>query len=88
MSIHRADDDWSSLLEAHSSVMLCLAACSCPTESCRGKKVTASDGESYLCDKCNQTTTTPNLRYLLSIQVEDETGSQWLSCFNTEAEVS
>lgn len=58
----------------------------CPQESCRGKKVQAGDDDQFFCDKCGGVTRTPNYRYLLSVVLQDETGSIWLSCFDREGE--
>lgn len=58
----------------------------CPTPECHNKKVQQADGDNWYCDKCHKLTSTPNYRYLLSMVLQDDTGSVWLSCFDREAE--
>ena len=60
---------------------------SCPTESCRGKKVVPSDGGTFFCEKCQSATDRPQPRFLLSLTIQDQTGSAWVSAFDREAEV-
>ncbi len=52
----------------------------CP--SCN-KKVTQVDAE-WQCDSCNKSFPKCEHRYLLRLKIADETGSQWVNCFNTE----
>lgn len=58
----------------------------CPQDACKGKKVQPADGDQFFCEKCNEMTTAPHYRYLLSLVLQDETGSVWLSCFDREGE--
>lgn len=60
---------------------------SCPTESCRGKKVAPSDGGTFFCEKCQSGTDRPQPRFLLSLTIQDQTGSAWVSAFDREGEV-
>ena len=59
----------------------------CPSATCRGKKVQSADGGQFYCEKCGQTSAEPQLRYLLSLLIQDDSGSIWISCFDREAEV-
>lgn len=58
----------------------------CPTDACHNRKVQPADGNLFYCDRCHQTTPQPVYRYLLSMIIQDETGSTWLTCFDREAE--
>ena len=53
----------------------------CPNQGCN-KKVTNTDGESWRCEKCNQSFDRPSYRYVMSLSVNDHTGQLWLSCFD------
>jgi len=56
----------------------------CPGENCN-KKV-FEDNEGWRCEKCNRVYPEPSYRYILSLDVLDHTGNQWLTCFNEVAE--
>jgi len=57
----------------------------CPTLNCN-KKVTQSTDGKYQCQSCRMDHDTFTPRYVLPFTAADQTGSQWLSCFNDVAE--
>ncbi|KAJ2068850.1 Replication factor A protein 1 [Coemansia sp. S2] len=64
-----------------------LAYPSCPGENC-SKKVTEdlSSGQ-WRCEKCERSWPAPDYRYIFSFNVSDDTGQNWLQCFNEVGEV-
>ncbi|KAI4290913.1 replication factor A1 [Pancytospora philotis] len=54
---------------------------SCATEGCNKKVVPEADG-SYHCEKCGQSASTCNYRYMLSVHVGDFTGQLWVMLFD------
>jgi len=56
----------------------------CPSENCNKKVIEEEEG--WRCEKCNKTYPHPDYRYILSLDVLDHTGNQWLTCFNETAE--
>jgi replication factor A1 len=56
---------------------------SCPGNNCM-RRVSGEDG-SYTCDRCNKTYDRCNMRYVVSLSIADDTGSQWVSAFNDAA---
>jgi len=56
----------------------------CPSEGCNKKVIDENDG--WRCEKCEKTYPSPDYRYILSIDVLDHTGNQWLTCFNEMGE--
>ena len=59
---------------------------SCAAEGCQ-KKVVASPDGMFECEKCGHRDSRCDYRYIVSAQVCDHTGSQWVTCFNNEGEV-
>ncbi|KAJ2557341.1 Replication factor A protein 1 [Coemansia sp. RSA 1933] len=53
----------------------------CPSAECN-KKVTNDSSGKWACEKCNRAYDAPNYRYIFSINVCDDTGQNWLSCFD------
>ncbi|KAJ2642873.1 Replication factor A protein 1 [Coemansia sp. RSA 1694] len=64
-----------------------LAYPSCPGDNC-SKKVTEdpSTGQ-WRCEKCERSWPAPEYRYIFSFNVSDDTGQNWLQCFNEVGEV-
>ncbi|KAJ2830657.1 Replication factor A protein 1 [Coemansia furcata] len=64
-----------------------LAYPSCPGENCN-KKVTEdlSSGQ-WRCEKCERSWPAPDYRYIFSFNVSDDTGQNWLQCFNEVGEL-
>ena len=50
------------------------------------KKMTTGPGSQYQCEKCGQNYDDCERRYVLSMQVGDGTGTQWMTLFNETAE--
>ncbi|MCO5556037.1 hypothetical protein L7F22_009581 [Adiantum nelumboides] len=57
----------------------------CPKEGCN-KKVTMMDQSSWRCEKCDMNYEAPQYRYIMNANVQDYTGSIWLSGFNEVGE--
>ncbi|CAF0927115.1 unnamed protein product [Adineta ricciae] len=57
----------------------------CPEERC-GKKVVDENNGSYRCEKCNKTYSNFKWAYMVSAEISDPTGSQWITVFRNEAE--
>lgn len=57
----------------------------CPKEGCN-KKVTMMDATSWRCEKCDMNYEAPQYRYIMNANVQDQTGSIWLSGFNEVGE--
>ncbi|KAI8320558.1 replication factor-a protein [Martensiomyces pterosporus] len=55
---------------------------SCPAESCNKKVVEDQTTGQWRCEKCERSYPAPEYRYIFSINVSDETGQNWLQCFN------
>jgi len=53
----------------------------CPSPECNKKVTEGGGGEQYFCEKCNQSF--PNFKYrmILSVNIADHAGSQWVTCF-------
>lgn len=58
---------------------------SCPKPDCQKKVVDRNDG-TYRCEKCNEETEDFKYRFLLSAQLSDSTGNQWVTIFQDPAE--
>ncbi|CAF0967358.1 unnamed protein product [Adineta ricciae] len=57
----------------------------CPERGC-GKKVVDENNGTYRCEKCNKIYTNFEWAYMLSAEISDVTGSQWINIFRHEAE--
>ncbi|CAF1163449.1 unnamed protein product [Adineta ricciae] len=57
----------------------------CPEKGC-GKKVVDENNGMYRCEKCNKNYTNFEWAYMLSAEISDATGSQWINIFCHEAE--
>lgn len=57
----------------------------CPSTDCNKKVIEEGDG-SYRCEKCNKTYPEFNYRLILSTNLSDFTGNQWVTCFQESAE--
>lgn len=53
----------------------------CPKEGCN-KKITQESENSWRCEKCEMTYEAPEYRYIVLANVQDHTGSIWISGFN------
>ncbi|KAI9504883.1 Replication factor A protein 1 [Coemansia spiralis] len=58
-----------------------LAYPSCPSAECN-KKVIEDNSGRWACEKCARSYDTPDYRYIFSVSVSDETGQNWLQCFD------
>ncbi|GKV17892.1 hypothetical protein SLEP1_g28346 [Rubroshorea leprosula] len=50
------------------------------------KKVTPSGNTGWLCDRCNQEFEECDYRYLLQVQIQDQTGLTWVTAFQESGE--
>ncbi|CAF3669774.1 unnamed protein product [Rotaria sp. Silwood1] len=57
----------------------------CPEERC-GKKVVDENNGTFRCEKCNKTYNNFKWSYMVSAEISDATGAQWMSAFRNEAE--
>jgi len=57
----------------------------CPEDKC-GKKVIDENNGTYRCEKCNKTHNSYKWAYMVSAEISDTTGSQWITVFRNEAE--
>ncbi|CAF1246914.1 unnamed protein product [Rotaria sordida] len=57
----------------------------CPEERC-GKKVVDENNGTFRCEKCNKTYNHFKWSYMISAEISDSTGAQWISAFRNEAE--
>jgi len=57
----------------------------CPKPDCQKKVVDRNDG-TYRCEKCNDETENFKYRLMLSAQLSDSTGNQWVTMFQETAE--
>jgi len=57
----------------------------CPEEKC-GKKVVDENNGTYRCEKCNKTHNNFKWAYMISAEISDTTGTQWITVFRNEAE--
>lgn len=57
----------------------------CPKPDCQKKVVDRNDG-TYRCEKCNDETESFKYRLMLSAQLSDATGNQWVTMFQEAAE--
>lgn len=57
----------------------------CPSPDCNKKVTEGGAGGQYHCEKCNQSFPDFKYRMILSINVADFSGSQWLTCFQETA---
>lgn len=57
----------------------------CPKPDCQKKVVDRNDG-TYRCEKCNDETDNFKYRLMLSAQLSDSTGNQWVTLFQEAAE--
>lgn len=51
------------------------------------KKVVADVAQNYTCEKCQQSYSTCENRYIMSVVILDHTGSTWTTCFNDQGKV-
>ncbi|GJJ75651.1 replication factor A1 [Entomortierella parvispora] len=52
----------------------------CPTPGCNKKVIQENNG--WRCEKCQQTHSDPEYRYVMGVNVADHTGPNWLQAFN------
>ncbi|CAF4765905.1 unnamed protein product [Rotaria sp. Silwood1] len=57
----------------------------CPEEKC-SKKVIDENNGTYRCEKCNKTYNNFKWAYMISAEISDVTGAQWVTIFRNEAE--
>lgn len=57
----------------------------CPSENCNKKVVDQGNGM-YRCEKCQQEYPKFKWRMILSVNLSDHTGNQWVTCFQESAE--
>jgi len=57
----------------------------CPEERC-GKKVVDENNGTYRCEKCNKTYNNFKWAYMVSAELSDTTGAQWITVFRNDAE--
>ncbi|XP_073256997.1 replication protein A 70 kDa DNA-binding subunit-like [Porites lutea] len=57
----------------------------CPTADCNKKLIEEGDGN-YRCEKCNRSFPNFQYRLILSANLADFTGNQWVTCFQESAE--
>ena len=57
----------------------------CPEENC-GKKVVDENNGTFRCEKCCKVYGHFKWAYMLSVEIADATGSQWVTVFGNEAE--
>ncbi|CAH3021049.1 unnamed protein product [Porites evermanni] len=57
----------------------------CPTGDCNKKLIEEGDGN-YRCEKCNRSFPNFQYRLILSANLADFTGNQWVTCFQESAE--
>ena len=57
----------------------------CPETGC-GKKVVDENNGTYRCEKCNKTYSNFKWSYMVSAEISDATGAQWITLFRSEAE--
>jgi len=53
----------------------------CPTEGCN-KKVIEEGPSQYRCERCQKVFDHCDHRYVMTVQISDSTGAQWISAFN------
>lgn len=58
----------------------------CPTEGCAKKVVEEGGPGQYRCERCNQVFPRCDYRYILTGQLEDPSGQQWVSLYNEQGE--
>ncbi|KAJ2610048.1 Replication factor A protein 1 [Coemansia sp. RSA 1365] len=58
----------------------------CVSPDCNKKVIEDSSGQ-WRCEKCQRSFAAPEYRYLFSLNVSDETGQNWLQCFNDSGEL-
>ncbi|XP_052800689.1 replication protein A 70 kDa DNA-binding subunit-like [Mya arenaria] len=58
----------------------------CPTESCNKKVVDQGNGM-FRCEKCQAEYPKYKWRMILSVNLADHTGNQWVTCFQESAEI-
>ncbi|KAJ2757237.1 Replication factor A protein 1 [Coemansia pectinata] len=64
-----------------------LAYPSCPGENCSKKVTEGLSSGQWRCEKCERSWPAPDYRYIFSFNVSDDTGQNWLQCFNEVGEV-
>lgn len=57
----------------------------CPSEGCK-KRLSETSPNQFTCEKCNKQYSTFEYRLMLSLNVADHTGNQWLTAFHEQAE--
>ncbi|UJR37326.1 hypothetical protein I4U23_030034 [Adineta vaga] len=58
----------------------------CPEDRC-SKKVVDENNGLYRCEKCNKTYNNFKWSYMVSAEISDSTGAQWMTVFRNEAEI-
>lgn len=58
----------------------------CPTDGCN-KKVIETGPSKYRCERCQKEFDRCDHRYIMTIQISDSTGAQWVQAFNETAAV-
>lgn len=85
---HGPKPDWftclSTLVYLKSDANISYQAC--PTEGCAKKVVEEGGPGQYRCERCNQVFPRCDYRYILTGQLEDASGQQWVSLYNEQGE--
>jgi len=58
----------------------------CPSAECNKKVIEEEDGTSYRCEKCDKNTPDFKYRLILSSNIADFSGNQWITSFQESAE--
>ncbi|KAJ2348518.1 Replication factor A protein 1, partial [Coemansia sp. RSA 2618] len=58
----------------------------CASEDCNKKVVEDASTGQWRCEKCDKSFAAPEHRFIFSVNVSDETGQNWLQCFNATGE--
>ncbi|KAJ2792775.1 Replication factor A protein 1, partial [Coemansia guatemalensis] len=74
-----------TIVYIRSSSPLSYPACASP--DCNKKMIEDSTSGQWRCEKCQRSFAAPEYRYLFSLNVSDETGQNWLQCFNDSGEL-
>ncbi|KAJ2650113.1 Replication factor A protein 1 [Coemansia sp. RSA 1250] len=59
-----------------------LAYPACASPDCNKKAIEDSMTGQWRCEKCERSFAAPDYRYIFSVNVSDETGHNWMQCFN------
>ncbi|KAJ2120471.1 Replication factor A protein 1 [Coemansia sp. RSA 720] len=63
-----------------------LAYPGCASPDCSKKVIEDASTGQWRCEKCERSFASPEYRYIFSVNVSDETGQNWLQCFNEVGE--